>query len=66
MNRMIWYCPAGDEHDEAVMVEKILYLSKSRLKTRQETLIHLVGGTILRSSDSMKTLRARINSDDSF
>jgi len=64
MNRMILHCPVAGKHGEAVMVEKILRLSKS--EDGEETLIHLVGGTVLRSLDSIKTLQARINSDESY
>lgn len=64
MNRMIWYDPIEGEYSEAVMIDKILRLSKS--EDGEETLIHLVNGTILRSEDSMLTLRARINSEEEY
>lgn len=57
---MIDFYPVHGEFMQSVMIDKILRLSKS--EDGKYTLIHLVNGESLLTTDSMKTISARINS----
>ena len=48
------------EGEELVMLDKIIRIGKSRVNGR--SLIYLIDGTALETSDSIKTLQARIES----
>ena len=60
-NQMIWYEPTDADSDDngAVKVDEVVRLIKAKDED-DVTLIHLKGGDVLRSKDSMKTLKARI------
>lgn len=60
MSKMIRYSSISDQYNNAVMIDKILYLSKSE---SGNTYINLINGEKLESDDSINTLEARINSE---
>lgn len=60
--RLIEYDALEDEYRTFVMLDKIVRLSKH--EKGEITLIHLTTGEVLESTDSLKTLVARINSDE--
>ena len=58
MNKSIWYEDDKTKSDMLILVNKIIRLSKN---WEDDTIsIHLINGEILISSNSMKTLKARI------
>lgn len=59
--KAIYYDDKNSEYDTIVMVDKIVRLYKSECS--ELTLIKLTNGEILESKDSIKTLEARINSN---
>ena len=60
--KTIHFHSADSGWNEVIMVDKIVRLSKS--DSGDFTYIHLVGGEEVRSNDSIKTLEARLNSDN--
>lgn len=52
----------NEEYNAVVMIKKITHLTKS--KDGEITYIHLVNKVIIESNDSIRTLNARINSDN--
>lgn len=60
--RIIEYDSPESEYRTFVMIDKIVRLSKH--EDGEITLIHLTTGEVLQSTDSIKTLVARINSED--
>lgn len=64
MAKTIRYEPSRDRHDyglvdHLVMIDKILRITKSELDG-STTLIHLIDGTILETTDDIGTLQNRI------
>ena len=59
---MIDFYPVHGEFMQSVMIDKILRLSKT--EGGEHTQIHLVNGEVLLTTDSMKTISARVNSHE--
>jgi len=55
----LYYSPYNGQYDHLVMINRIVRLSKSN--DGEITFIHLDTGEILESTDSIKTINARIN-----
>ena len=56
------FLPIGKVYGELVLVDKIVRLSKS--EDGKVTFIHLIDGTILATSDSIRTINTRLNTDE--
>jgi hypothetical protein len=60
--KLLRYEPINSEYEHVVVANKIVRLSKS--KDGEITFIHLTNGEILKSSDSIKILEARLGDNN--
>ena len=61
-DKVLRFSPINSEYSGLVAIDKITHLLKS--EDGEITYIHLIGGAILESDDSINTLEARLNSED--
>lgn len=59
MSATIRFDPTDSDYAAVVLVDKITHLTK--VSDGSATMIHLQGGVVLYSEDSLSTLEARIN-----
>lgn len=68
-SKTFWHSPVDSNYDEVIVKARVTRIRKHRPLGAEEdnekiTEIHLDDGTVVLSEDSIKTLDARLNSED--
>jgi len=63
--KILWYEDYTFKRDLVVAADKILRFSKKLIADEDITIIHLVNGEYVLSSDSIKTLVSRLENEES-